>query len=65
MLLVQYYAIVKYFDVPEATEEQRSINEQYMLPDVSIVSSQCVRFAVEILGVFDIRLCKGFNMLML
>lgn len=37
MLLVQYYAIVKYFDVPEVTEEQRSINEQYMLPDVSII----------------------------
>lgn len=39
MLLVQYYAIVKYFDVPEASEEQRSINEQYMLPDVSIIHS--------------------------
>lgn len=36
MLLIQYYAFVKYFDVPEETPEQKSINEKYLLPDVSI-----------------------------
>ncbi len=35
MLLVQYYAFVKYFEMPEATKEQKSINEKYLLPDVS------------------------------
>lgn len=36
MLLVQYYAFVKYFEMPEATKEQKSINEKYLLPDVRI-----------------------------
>lgn len=36
MLLIQYYVFVKYFDIPEETDEQKSINEKYMLPDVSI-----------------------------
>ena len=36
MLLIQYYAFVKYFDVPEEPPEQKSINEKYQLPDVSI-----------------------------
>lgn len=40
MLLVQYYAFVKYFqyyEMPEATEEQKSINEKYLLPDVRAI----------------------------
>lgn len=36
MLLVQYYAFVKYFEMPEATKEQKSINEKYILPDVRV-----------------------------
>lgn len=40
MLLVQYYAFVKYFEMPEVTKEQKSINEKYLLPDVSETSVQ-------------------------
>lgn len=36
MLLIQYYVFVKFFNVPGLTDEQKSINEKYLLPDVSI-----------------------------
>lgn len=38
MILVQYYAFVKYFNVPDgetAEQRTRSLNEKYQLPDVS------------------------------
>lgn len=37
MILIQYYAFVKYFNVPEQDSENRSksLNEKYQLPDVS------------------------------
>lgn len=37
MLLVQYYAFVRYFNLPEETDEQKSMNEKYALPDVSLI----------------------------
>lgn len=37
MLLIQYYVFVKFFNVPGLTDEQKSINEKYLLPDVSII----------------------------
>lgn len=38
MILVQYYAFVKYFNVPDQDADKRpkSLNEKYQLPDVSI-----------------------------
>lgn len=36
MLLIQYYVFVKFFNVPGLTDEQKSINEKYLLPDVSL-----------------------------
>lgn len=37
MILVQYYAFIKYFNGPSNANEQRnrSFNEKYQLPDVS------------------------------
>lgn len=38
MILVQYYAFVKYFNVPDQDDTERrnkSLNEKYQLPDVS------------------------------
>lgn len=37
MLLIQYYAFVRYLNVPEQSEEQKLYNEKYFLPDVSLL----------------------------
>lgn len=38
MILVQYYAFVKYFNVADQDldKRSRSLNEKYQLPDVSV-----------------------------
>lgn len=36
MLLVQYYAFVKYFDVPDEVDNKKSFSEKFVMPDVSI-----------------------------
>lgn len=35
MLLIQYYAFVKYIDAPEKINEHKLFNETYTFPDVS------------------------------
>lgn len=55
MLLVQYYVFVKFFNVPGLTEEQKSINEKYLLPDVSIYkicinNERCIHLFSALIG---------------
>lgn len=35
MLLLQYYAFVRYFKLPEESETKKTLDEQFTLPDVS------------------------------
>lgn len=43
MILIQYYAFIRYFNVPDnetADQRTKSINEKYQLPDVSILGNK-------------------------
>lgn len=35
MLLLQYYAFVRYFKLPEESETNKTLDEKFTLPDVS------------------------------
>lgn len=49
MILIQYYAFVKYFNVPDQdlSNRSKSLNEKYQLPDVSIMIVMFIEFTFD------------------
>jgi hypothetical protein len=62
MLLIQYYAFVRYFNVPSVDdgddEQQKKENEKYVLPDVRLHIIQIYVHECNIIGF--ILFCRTF-----
>jgi hypothetical protein len=68
MLLVQYYAFVRYFNIPSMDESnddehQKRENEKYVLPDVStlIIHYSCMRLDALLMNMFLVEFCRFAN----